>query len=128
MSEGPNRFSRLAEELISSFRRVPLEDNGRTKRRPTQSLSTLVEELVVKHSIGQTSPEQVIRDNWPGIVGHANASYSHAALIDPRGRLVILAAHAVVRNELFLHRAKIVEKLQKLPGCGHIRELQLRAG
>lgn len=128
MSEDPPKFSRLAEDLINSLRRLPQEENGKMKKRPTQALSSLVEELVVKHSIGLSSPEQVIRDNWPTLVGHANASYSHAAQIDPRGRLIILAAHAVVRNELFLHRSKIVEKLQKLPGCGHIREIHLRAG
>jgi hypothetical protein len=33
-----------------------------------------------------------------------------------------------VRNELFMHRAEIVERIQKLPGCAVIKELNLRAG
>jgi len=37
-------------------------------------------------------------------------------------------SHAVVRNELFLHRLGILEKLKKLPGCAGIRGLTLRAG
>lgn len=128
MSEETPQFSKIAEDLIHSLRRLPQETPASMRKRPTKALSALVEELIVKHSIGMTSPEQVIRDNWSGIVGAANASYSHASQIDPKGRLIVLAAHSVVRNELFLHRTKIVEKLQKLPGCGHIREIHLRAG
>ncbi len=37
------------------------------------------------------------------------------------------ASHAVVRNELFLHRAIIVARLQKLPGCAGIKEIWVRA-
>ena len=124
----PPHFSRAAEELIAALRRVPDETPGRMRKRPTQPLGTLVESLMVKHQIGRASPEQTIRDHWTEIVGPANAHYSHAAQIDPRGRLVVLASHAVVRNELFHHRQAIVAKLQKLPGCAHIREINLRAG
>jgi len=122
------KFSKLAEELIGSLRRIPSEDPKSMRRRPTQTLSELVSELVVKHSIGIESPEQTIRDHWPEIVGHANAAYSHAAQIDPRGRLTVLAGHAVVRNELFLHRSRIIERVQKLPGCKGVKELFLRSG
>jgi hypothetical protein len=121
-------FSKLAEDLIGSLRRIPNEEPASMRRRPTQELSQLIGDLRVKHSIGMESPEQMIRDHWTEVVGHANASYSHASQIDPRGRLIVLAAHSIVRNELFLHRKAIVEKLQKLPGCAHVKELYLRAG
>lgn len=126
--EDPPSFSRVAEDLIGSLRRLPTGQASRMRKRPTQAVADLMASLVVKHSIGTSSPEQTIRDHWTTIVGHANAAYSHAAQIDPRGKLIVLAAHAVVRNELFLHRAMIVAKLQKLPGCSHVRELHLRAG
>jgi hypothetical protein len=60
-------------------------------------------------------------------VGVANASYSHPVVVE-RGQLLVLVSHAVVRNELFLHRLNILEKLKKLPGCAGIRGLTLRAG
>ncbi len=82
---------------------------------------------MVTHQIGRPSAEQSIRDHWAELVGPANASYSHAARIE-RGRLIVLAAHAVVRNELFLHREEIVQHIRKLPGCEGIRSLNLRAG
>lgn len=41
---------------------------------------------------------------------------------------MVLAGHSVVRNELFIHRQVIVERIRKLAGCGHVRELHIRAG
>ena len=91
-------------------------------------LFELMGDLRVKYGIGLETPEQVIREHWTSIVGPANAAYSHASQIDPRGRLIVSTSHAIIRNELFLHRKAIVEKLQKLPGCERIREIHLRAG
>ncbi len=126
--EEPQPFSFQAEKLIAALRRVPDTTPARMKKRATKELSGLVEELMVKFQIGRDSPEQLIRDNWSELVGPANAHYSHAVQIDPRGRLTVLAGHAVVRNELFIHRQVIVERIRKLPGCGHVRELNIRAG
>ena len=41
---------------------------------------------------------------------------------------MVLVSHSVVRNELFLYREPILDKVQKLPGCDHVREINLRAG
>jgi hypothetical protein len=128
MPDEPPKFSFQAEKLIASLRRIPDETSPRMKKRATKELASLVEDLLVKHQIGRESPEQTIRDHWPQIVGAANAQYSHAAQIDPRGRLGVLASHAVVRNELFHHRKLIVEKIRKLPGCTHVREINVRSG
>lgn len=126
--EEPFQFSKLAEELIGDLRGVPYQVPRRQVKRATKPMAGLVEDLLHKHQIGRNSPEQTIRDQWREIVGAANAHYSHAAQIDPRGRLVVLAGHSVVRNELFLHRKAIVERICKLPGCNHVRELMVRAG
>jgi hypothetical protein len=87
----------------------------------------LVENLLQHYQIGRESPEQMIRDHWVELVGAANASYSHPARIE-RNRLVVLAAHAVVRNELFHHREEIVARIRKLRGCDTVKSLNLRAG
>ena len=126
-NEPGQSLPRSAEELIAEFLRVP-HDRSRSRRRPTQAMSDLVENILQKHQVGRDSPEQTIREHWGEVVGGANAHYSHAAQIDPRGRLIVLASHSVVRNELFHHRALIVEKIRKLPGCSHVRELNIRAG
>jgi hypothetical protein len=136
MPEQPHAFSKLADELVGDLRGIgspatPTHTIGGWRRRPksraTQSLADLIESVLQENRIGRSSPEQTIRDHWLEIVGATNASYSHPARIE-RNQVVVLAAHAVVRNELFHHRAEIVSRIQKLPGCSAVKLLNLRAG
>lgn len=126
MSDEPKEFSRAVENLIASFRAVP-EDNGRSKRRKTSELGSLVDELLVKYRISHDSVEHSIREKWSELVGAANASYSHPVTVE-RNQLVVIVSHAVVRNELFHHRLTILEKVKKLPGCADIKGIALRVG
>ncbi len=128
MQKEPHRFSRSAEDLIASLRRVPSEDPRGIRRRSAQSLVEVIDSLRSKYGIGRPTVEQAIRDVWPEIVGAANASYSNAVRIDERGRLVVHASHAVVRNELFLNRAEIIERIRRIPGCASIKQLHLSQG
>lgn len=127
VSDQPHQFSKIAEDLVGELRGVPYDEPRRSKKRATQPLADVVEQLLQKHQIGRESPEHTIRDQWPAIVGAANASYSHPAMIE-RNMLNVLASHAVVRNELFHHRDEIVARIRQLPGCGHVKALNLRAG
>ncbi len=126
-SPDPHSFSRIAEELVGDLRRVPFDDPKRAKKRPTQPLAALIEDLLQKNQIGRSSPEQTIRDNWPQLVGPGYAGHSHPARIENK-RLVVLVAHSVVRNELFLHRESIVARIRALPGCADVKSLNLRVG
>ena len=125
--KSPHSFSKVAESLVADLRGVSSEDPPRAKRRNTQELAPLMEALLQKHRIGRDAPEHTIREHWKEIVGAANASYSHPVTIE-RNLLTVLAAHAVVRNELFHHRGEIVARLRKLPGCSHVKGINLRAG
>ena len=128
MADQPQRFSKIAEELIGDLRGVPYTEPHRQKLRPTYSLATVVDELVSKYHIGRETPEHIIREHWTELVGAANAAYSHAVKLENGGKtLAVAAAHAVVRNELFHHRQAIVEKLRLLPGCKGVKLLNLRA-
>lgn len=98
------------------------------RRRPTQELGSVLEDVRIKYEIGRSSPEQAIREQWTELVGAANATYSHPIRLDLGGRLVVQASHGVVRNELFLHREAIVERIRKLPGCAKVKGLHLIAG
>jgi Dna[CI] antecedent, DciA len=126
MSDEPKEFSRAVENLIAGFRAVP-EDKSRSKRRKPTDLAALVDGLLVKYRISHDSLEHSIREKWPELVGVAHASYSHPVTVE-RGLLVVLVSHAVVRNELFLHRQAILEKLRQLPGCAEIKGIALRSG
>jgi hypothetical protein len=125
MQGEPHRFSRDAEDLIASLRRVPSEDPPRQKIRGSKPVAELMEAIRSKHGLGRPTAEQAIRDEWPAVVGPANAAYSHAVRIDERRRLIVQASHAVVRNELFLNRAEILERIRRLPGCEAVRNLHL---
>jgi len=125
-SDEPKEFSRAIENLIAGFRELP-EDGARSKRRKTQDLGPLIDELLVKYRISHDSLEHSIREQWPALVGVPNATYSHPLVVE-RNLLVVLVSHAVVRNELFLHKDSILEKLRKLPGCSAIKGLALRSG
>ena len=127
MPDQPHQFSRIAEELVGDLRGIESDEPKRSRKRPTQPLADLVEQLMQKHQIGRSSPEQTIRDHWREIVGSANAAYSHAVAIE-RNRLTVLTSHAIVRNELFLHKDEILVRIRKLPGCGDVKSLNFRNG
>ena len=122
-----HRFSKTAEKLISDFRHLPPEP-PKMRRRDTQAIGDIMEGLQARHGIGRVTPEQTLRDHWPAIVGTANAAYSHAVRIDYNRRLVVQVTHAVVRNELFLHREAILGRIQAVPGCKGVTELRIVAG
>ena len=125
-SDEPKEFSRAVENLIADIRHLP-QDTGRSKKRRPTELTTVIDELLVKYRISHDSVEHSIREKWSELVGVANASYSHPLTVEKK-LLVVLVSHAVVRNELFMHKDSIVEKLRKLPGCGEIKGLALRSG
>lgn len=121
------QFSRIAEELVGDLRGVPFDEPRRAKKRATQPLAAVVEQLLQAHQIGRSAPEHTIREQWPQVVGPANAAYSHAVSIE-RNRLVVLCSHAIVRNEIFMHRDEIVARIRQLPGCAEIKSLNIRTG
>jgi hypothetical protein len=123
----PHQFSRIAEELVGDLRGIAFDEPKRSKKRAAQSLTAVVEQLMQKHQIGRSSPEQTIRDHWKEIVGAAHAGFSHATTIE-RKRLLVLVSHPIVRNELFLHRDAIVARIQKLPGCEDVKSIHVRTG
>ena len=125
MSDAPREFSRTVENLIADLRELP-GDRGRSKKRPATELGAVIDSLLVKYRISHDSLEHSIREKWPELVGVANATYSHPLVVE-RAQLIVLVSHAVVRNELFLHRLGILAKVKKLPGCEGIKGLTLRS-
>jgi Protein of unknown function (DUF721). len=129
MPEQPDTFRSVARKLVADLRGVPDDAPARQIKRPTRALANLIDELLVKHHIGRHTPEDTIRENWPSIVGPAIAHYSHAAQIDPKGRLTVLYNQPVAGNELRFHQAAILEKIRSLPGLRNVvKGLNIRAG
>lgn len=124
----PHVFSRLAEELIGDLRGMTYDVPARQVRRPTKPLTELIDDILNKYQVGRDAPEHTLRAQWPSVVGPANANYSHPVQIDVRGQLLVLVSHSVVKNELFLHREIILQRIQALPGCSSVKKLHFRAG
>jgi hypothetical protein len=127
MPKEPRNFSKRAEQTIAEFRRIHPNEPARMQRRPTKELSELMENLRVEHRIGRLAPEDAVREAWSEVVGPANASYSYPQRVEGR-KLMVVATHSVVRNEIFLHRHEILERVRKLPGCEPVTELHIKAG
>ncbi|MEI6589036.1 MAG: DUF721 domain-containing protein [Verrucomicrobiota bacterium] len=128
MKETKKEFSKIAEELIAEFRGVPNNEPEKMRRRPTRNLAELMEEISQKFSLGRSTPEDAIREQWKVLVGPALASSSHPVRIDRGRRLLVLVSDSVVREEIFFQRAVIVERIQAIPGCSTVTELHIRSG
>lgn len=128
MADDKHEFSRLAESLIGDFRGIPDQTPHGQRRRPTLHAKESIARLLVKHRIGQEGPEDTIRHAWADLVGAANAHYSNPVSIDGSGKLLVMVAHAVVKNELFHNRKQIAERIRALPGCGAVQSILLKVG
>lgn len=98
------------------------------RRRPTREMGGLVDEMLAKHHIGINSLEDSIREQWAGIVGPANAQYSHPLHIDERSVLHVIYSHSMVHSNLMLQKQGILAKLRALPHCSTIKDVRFRLG
>ncbi len=130
MSEAsPPQFSKLAEELIGDFRGLDGTQPPRQVKRPTKSAADVIEAIVNKYHLGdEASPEQAIRDRWPELVTPTLAAYSHVVEITKSGWLMVMVSNAVAKQELSNNRRLFLRKIKGVPGCSHIKGLNLRAG
>jgi len=52
MQDEPHRLSRLAEDLISSLRKIPSEDPKGIRRKPSMGVAEVIDALKAKYGIG----------------------------------------------------------------------------
>ena len=117
-------FSKVAHDLIASLRRIESDEPKRSRTRPSRPIAELVESILQENRIGREAPEHTIREQWAELVGPASAAYSHPFKLE-RNLLTVLTSHAVVRNELFMHREAIVARIRQLRGCESVKALKL---
>ncbi len=124
----PPHFSKLAEELIGDLRGVPSSEPRRQIKRPTQAAASIIEGLANKYGLGQSTPEQSLRDRWPELVTPTLAAYSHVVEVSKSGWLVVMVSNAVAKHELTNNRRIFLPRIKAVPGCAHIKGLTFRAG
>lgn len=98
------------------------------REKHTRPMGSLVEVCFKRYAIGEKTPEQVIMENWPRIVGENFASRCAPERIDARKNLIIKVSNPTLRRELQFIEDRMMTKLRSLESCGHIRGIVLRAG
>lgn len=119
-------FPHDQQAVLTAFRGLPRAPR-KAGREPFR-LDSLVEVLVERHQIGAPSAQETIMAHWRSIVGEKHAARCAPRSLDHRGCLVIAVANPTIRNELNFHRREILQRLQRLPLNGAVRDVRLVAG
>ena len=113
------------DNLVASFMNLPSGDESMFLKDPL-SIKKIIENLSSEWVIGdQESPEKTISEKWHRIVGNGFASKCAPDKLIPKGTLYIKAANAVVKQELSFEKKIILKRINKLKGCGFIKQIKI---
>ena len=122
------RKEESTEDLVRVFRTLPhspfLEQ---FKGMEPRTMDDILDVAFEKMKLGkEETAEGEIAANWAKVVGRAFAGKCAPDRLTDDGVLMIHASGAAVRQELSFIKRQILSSIQKLPRCGHIRDLSLR--
>lgn len=122
------RKEESTEDLVRVFRTLPhspfLEQ---FKGIEPRTMDDILDVAFEKMKLGkEETAEGEIAANWAKIVGRAFAGKCAPDRLTDDGVLMIHASGAAVRQELSFIKRQILSSIQKLPRCGHVRDLSLR--
>ena len=122
------RKEESTEDLVRVFRTLPhspfLEQ---FKGMEPRTMEDILDVAFEKMKLGkEETAEGEIAANWAKIVGRAFAGKCAPDRLTDDGVLMIHASGAAVRQELSFIKRQILSSIQKLPRCGHVRDLSLR--
>ncbi|MDA7756814.1 DUF721 domain-containing protein [Opitutales bacterium] len=113
-------------KLIADFTGLPLEGDPR-KNRPPATMEDIVEKIWGTWKIGaESSPEQIISENWGKIVGHGFANKCAPEKLDvTRGVLIIKTSGGAIKQELAFKRKSILKKICQLDSTWKIKDIRI---
>ena len=122
------RKEESTEDLVRVFRTLPhspfLEQ---FKGMEPRTMEDILDVAFEKMKLGkEETAEGEIAANWAKVVGRAFAGKCAPDRLTDDGVLMIHASGAAVRQELSFIKRQILSSIQKLPRCGHVRDLSLR--
>ena len=122
------RKEESTEDLVRVFRTLPhspfLEQ---FKGMEPRTMDDILDVAFDKMKLGkEETAEGEIAANWAKVVGRAFADKCAPDKLTDDGVLMIHASGAAVRQELSFIKRQILSYIQKLPRCGHVRDLSLR--
>lgn len=128
MEKDPFRYSRSTQKLIANLRGIPENYKPENNWATEKGLDSIVDRLLKKYKIGEESIEDLIRENWPKIVGPANAPHCSPSRIERDTTLFIAVANPVIRQELQFNKSMILSNVRLLKGGNKIRNVVFKAG
>ena len=113
-------------KLISDFTGLPIADDP-YKNRPPAIMQEIVEKVWGTWKIGtESSPEQIISENWARLVGIQFANKCAPEKLDPtRGVLIIKTSGATVKQELTFKKKSILKKIAQLDPSWEIKDVRI---
>ncbi|MBK1876759.1 DUF721 domain-containing protein [Pelagicoccus mobilis] len=127
MAEQPYKFRKSVERLIANFRGIPENYPGEASKSE-RPLANVLDRVLNKYKIGQEKIEDRILQNWPHIVGPANAPHCSPSRIERERTLFISVSNPVIRQELQFHKRDILQNIHHLEGGKKIRNLVFKSG
>jgi hypothetical protein len=108
------KFSRKIQNLIADFRSLP-QDDSLSQLRGECHISQLFDRILKKHAIRSSTEigEEVLK-NWPKIAGDALCKLCTPQGITTAGALMVRVQNGVVRQELFLQKEKILQRIREI--------------
>lgn len=123
----PYKFRKNVERLIANFRGIPENYPGEAPKTE-RPLANVLDRILTKYKIGQDSIEDRIIENWPQIVGPANAKNCAPNRIEKGRTLIIAVSNPVIRQELEFNKRLILQNLHKIEGGKKIRTIYFKSG
>ena len=113
-------------KLISSFTGLPIGSDPR-KNRPPATMEDIVEKVWGTWKIGtETSPQQIISENWSKLVGHKFANKCAPEKLDAtRGVLIIKTSGGAIKQELAFKKKLILKKICQLDPTWEIKDIRI---
>lgn len=127
MAKKPYRFRRGIERLIANLRGIPENYEGEAPKTEKE-MSVTLDRILNKYKIGTESLEDTINENWPQIVGQANARNCSPSRIEREHTLIISVSNPVIRQELEFNKRIILKNLQAIKGGRKIRGIYFKSG
>ncbi len=112
--------------LICEFRAMPFTPSiirkKETKGKPVE-FSTLCDALFKKYKIGETTPQQVILENWKSII--YGDFHKHAYPLSVKANvLYIKTENPAIRQHLSFDKSEILKNVQNLHLCQNISAIR----
>jgi hypothetical protein len=119
-------FGRRIRNLIAAFRGLPPEE-GISCLKKAKPIGGSISILLKKFNVAKITPQQIIHQNWPSIVGEAMAKRCCPVKILNNDTLIIHSFDAIIRSELQIQKLKILDNLHKFPNCAQISDIRFLA-